>query len=137
MYKSVFIALCLIFYSSAYSIFNNVIRKSNLSFSDLLFTKTYTDYTPTLYAGYTFNCPKLTKPGCEIKLATNSMLSTCKVCVISKGDFCDPMLDGWEKGTICLPKTRNEVNDNVCTKFDPRGYFEVVNKLKSLFIFCT
>jgi len=130
MHKSVFIALCLVFYSSADSIPNNVVRKPNLSILDLLFSKNYTDYTPTLYSGYSFKCPKLAKPGCEIKLATNTMLKTCKVCVIREGDFCDPMLDGCEVGTICLPKSMNELNVNVCTKFDPRDYFAVVNKFK-------
>jgi len=102
---------------------------ANTSYVDLMFTKNYTDFALSAYANETFICPNLTTPECETKEATNILLKKCEVCVIEKGESCDPFLDGCEAGTICFPTTF-DLSENVCAEFDAEKFFEETKSIK-------
>ena len=92
----------------------NETSKNNIR---LWFTQNYTDFASKMYENETNICPNLTKPGCEVKTTLNVMLKPCQVCVVKINGSCDPFLDPCEKGSLCLPESMENIDNNVCTEF--------------------
>ena len=110
---------------SARIIDNGPENRKNSSLIDLLVSKNYTGSALSLYANESRACPNLTRPDCEVKVTKNTMMQDCEVCVIRENESCDPMLDGCESGTICLPHMQDDYDVNVCKKFSSEDWNRV------------
>jgi len=124
MYKTLFILLSIALCSTAISnhissedLVTNSPNETSKNNIGLWFSNNYTDFASKMYENETNTCPNLTKPGCEVKTTLNVMLKPCKVCVVKLGGKCDPFLDPCEKGSLCMPESMENIDNNVCTEF--------------------
>ena len=50
------------------------------------------------------------------------------MCIIRKGEKCDPYIDGCEKGTMCLPENLQDIDGvNICIEFSENDWKLIKN----------
>ena len=80
------------------SVFETKFQQIPKSFNEAMFSDKYIRDAPELYKNEPYSCPNLTRPDCDVKTTTNTMMQPCNVCVARERESCDPYLDPCESG---------------------------------------